>query len=60
MGRYMNGEEAKMTGDGECGGALPPDSLSSLCSCSMGSSYAGGENALESGNVASLTGSSMH
>jgi hypothetical protein len=57
----MNGEEAKMTGkDGEWEGALPPDSLSSLCSCSMGSSYAGGENALEAGEVASLTGSSMH
>lgn len=50
MGWYMNGEKAKLTGEvGNWGGALPPDSLSPLCSCSIGegSSYAGGENVLE-------------
>jgi hypothetical protein len=39
-----------MAEDGECG-ALPLDSLSSLCSGSMGNSYAGAENAPEAGNV---------
>lgn len=50
----MNGKkEKKKRKDGGNWGALPLDSLSS---CSMGNSYAGGENALEAGNVASLMG----
>lgn len=37
-------------------GALPLDSLSSLCSCSMGTKFAGGENVLDGAGIVSFMG----